>query len=232
MSGGALLTAGEAFTALGYLVGALVFYIAAKERKLATDGMQTLALVGFAAGILGAKVTQYVFSGGEGGSLLASGRALLGGVVFGWLGVEIAKRRMGIRRSTGDLFALALPAGEAVGRIGCFLNPCCIGTKCDLPWAVNQVGELRHPVQLYSAAVSAVLFAFLWIRRKSFPQEGDLFRLYLVLFGLSRFGLEFLRDGKPVWLGLSMMQLFCLELVVSAVIWQMVRNRRLRQEAV
>ncbi len=227
-----ILTAGELVTALGYLTGAVVFYFAAKEKKLATDGMQSLALVGFAAGIIGAKVTQYVFSGGEGGSLLASGRALLGGVLFGWLGVEIAKRRMGIRRSTGDLFALALPAGEAVGRIGCFLNPCCIGTACDLPWAVYQVGELRHPVQLYSAVVSAILFAFLWIKRKSFAEEGDLFRLYLVLFGLSRFGLEFLRDGKPVWLGLSAMQLFCLELVVSAIVWKVVRNRRVRREAV
>jgi len=231
MPGAPLLTPGEIFTALGYLVGALVFYLAAKERKLATDGMQTLALIGFAAGIMGAKITQFAFSGGEGGSLLASGRALLGGVIFGWLGVGIAKRRMGIHRSTGDLFALALPAGEAVGRIGCFLNPCCIGTKCDLPWAVQQVGELRHPVQLYSAGVSALIFAFLWIKRKSLPQEGDLFRLYLVLFGISRFGLEFLRDGKPVWMGLSAMQLFCLELVASAIIWQVVRARRLQKEA-
>jgi phosphatidylglycerol:prolipoprotein diacylglycerol transferase len=143
-------------------------------------------------------------------------------LVFGWVAVEIAKRRLGIRRSTGDLFALALPAGEAVGRIGCYLNGCCYGTECASPIAVYQHGAYRHPAQLYTAVVAASIFGvLLWVDRRASGQsptapyrQGDLFRLYLLLFGATRFLLEFVRENNTFWLGMTPMQWFCLELVV------------------
>ncbi len=148
------MTLGLAFTALGYLTGALVFFWAAREKGVATDGMGRLAAIGFFGGILGAKLTQLLFEGWPwrvpAATILdpsVGGRALLGGLVVGWLCVEVAKRRMGIQRSTGDLFALALPAGEAVGRIGCYFNGCCYGSECELPWAVWQHDAFRHPAQ-------------------------------------------------------------------------------------
>src|SRR5689334_7089187 len=114
---------GELFTTLGFLTGGLVFWLAARSRRLATEGIGRLVLAGLMCGAIGAKLTQLLASGWpvkigffEGLNPQAGGRALLGGIAFGWLGVEIAKRRLGIKRSTGDLFALALPAGEAVGR--------------------------------------------------------------------------------------------------------------------
>lgn len=220
------MTIGELFTGASYAVGALVFLWAARQRKLSTEGIWLVVASGFIAGVLGAKITQLV---AEGWPMHLStqaaldprngGRALLGGVVFGWLGVEAAKWKLGIRRSTGDLFALALPAGEAVGRIGCYFNGCCYGEKCDLPWAIWQHDAWRHPAQIYSAVIAAGLFGWLLWLRPRLTREGDLFRAYLVGFGITRFLLEFVRWRESLWFGLSPMQWFCVELVGGVVIW-------------
>jgi len=217
------MSVGEIFTASAYLVGALVFLVAARRRNLDTEGTGILVGVGFISGILGAKVTQLISMGWplRLPFLIVlqpelGGRALLGGLIFGWLGVEIAKRRMDIRRPLGDLFALALPAGEAVGRIGCWFNGCCYGIQCDLPWAVWQHGAWRHPAQLYSALVAAITFGFLVWLAPRLNREGQLFQVYLLVFGATRFGLEFLRWRESVVWGLSPMQWFCLDLLALA----------------
>jgi phosphatidylglycerol:prolipoprotein diacylglycerol transferase len=223
---------GELFTALGYVVGALVFWWAAKERKLATDGIGRLALIGVIAGILGAKLSELIFMGWpiQVPPLLAldprvGGRALFGGMAFGWLGVEIAKRRMGIKRSTGDLFALALPAGEAIGRIGCFFNGCCYGKECDLPWSIYQHDAWRHPTQIYSAVSAATIFVVLLVFRKKMAYEGQLFFIYLLLFGATRFVIEQFRwQSHLVW-GLSSMQWFCMDLIFFSI-FRLVKGQR------
>jgi phosphatidylglycerol:prolipoprotein diacylglycerol transferase len=219
------MTLGALVTALAYAVGALVFWLEARRRKLATQGIGKLAIIGVLGGGIGAKLAQLLSQGWPFSiPLLAvaqpqqGGRAILGGVIVGWLCVEIAKRRMGIKRSTGDLFALALPAGEAVGRIGCFLNGCCYGASCDLPWAVEQHGALRHPAQIYSSLVAVAIFGVLLALRDRMPREGDLFRLYLVLFGFARFWLEFVRQRDTLFWGMSPMQWFSIELVVTGVL--------------
>lgn len=213
---------GLLFTALGYGAGALVFYLEARRRGLATAGVRYLAIAGLAGGIAAAKVTQWMLA-----SWLTfaqhpeaildpanGGRSIIGGIIGGWIAVEIAKRRLGIGRSTGDLFALAIPAGEAVGRIGCFFNSCSVGTVSAVPWAVFQQGTWRHPVQLYTSLVAAGVLLLLFRLRGALPREGDLFRLYLVIFGLTRFGLEFFRERPIFYSGLSMAQCVCLELMV------------------
>lgn len=226
------MTLGEVFTGLGYLTGAIVFYWAARQKRLATEGMAKLAIIGFFGGILGAKLTELIAEGWPiripWSAILdprLGGRALFGGLVVGWLAVEMAKRKMGIRRSTGDLFALALPAGEAVGRIGCYFNQCCYGTECDLPWAIYQHGANRHPAQLYSSASALFIFVGLMLVRKRVA-EGDLFKWYLLLFGVSRFLLEFVRFRPMLVGGLSPMQWFCLELAIGAGAIFIIRRSR------
>ena len=106
------MTLGELFTGLGFVVGALLFWFAAREKHLSTDGVWKLAAIGLLCGIAGAKLTQFLAT--PGASLATAldprsgGRAQLGGMIFGWIGVEIAKRVMGIKRSTGDLFAFLM----------------------------------------------------------------------------------------------------------------------------
>jgi phosphatidylglycerol:prolipoprotein diacylglycerol transferase len=201
---------GEALTALGYCVGSAVFALAARRRGVATEGMGWVALAGLMGGVLGAKLAEWVFAGVPAGALgwdpRAGGRTLLGGVAGGWLAVEAAKAALGIRRSTGDLFAVALPAGEAVGRLGCFVNGCCHGTPALLPWSVFQHDAWRHPAQLYAAAGAAAILAAVLTLRPRLPREGDLFRAFCVLFGAARFAVEFSRERTILAGGLSAAQ--------------------------
>jgi len=246
---------GELFTALAYVVGGVVFYYASRSeraRPLVGDHQaaggkgQALslrspellivlwALVGAA---IGAKLTQLVAQGwpitiSPAAALdpATGGRSLLGGMIGGWISVELAKRYYGIKRPMGDAFAFALAAGEAVGRIGCYFNGCCYGKVCDLPWAVEQHGALRHPSQIYSAITAALIFFVLLAYRSNRSyQVGSIFKLYLVLFAASRFLIEFTREQTGLIAGLSVMQWFCLEILVALGIGYAIRQRRLRE---
>lgn len=231
------MTLGELLTALGYLAGALVLYFEARRRHLATPGMRLVALCGICGGVLGARVTEWLFSASHLVSEHPSafldprngGKSLIGGLVCGWLSVEIAKRKLGITRSTGDLWALALPAGEAVGRLGCFANGCCFGIPLSTEWAVWQHGAWRHPAQIYSAVAALSIFAILWKLRDALPREGDLFRLYLLLYGLSRFFIEFARQRDFIWASLSTVQLVCLEAALFAAIALILSFRKIQR---
>ena len=214
------MTLGEFFTLLGYLTGALTLYLWSRAQNLATEGMKWVALWGIVGGVAGAKLTQWIV--GDGGISRAildphsGGKSLVGGLVCGWIAVEISKRWLGIARSTGDGWALALPAGEAVGRLGCYFNGCCYGTPWHGAWAIHQHGAWRHPAQLYSAAAAALIFAIVFATRDKWRREGDGFRLYLVLYGASRFVIEFWRERPLTWGDLSLVQLICLETAALA----------------
>jgi hypothetical protein len=84
---------------------------------------------------------------------LVGGKTIVGALVFGLTSVELTKRYIGLRDSTGDLYAIPLALGIAIGRIGCFLTGLSdntYGTPTRLPWAINfGDGIPRHPTQLY-----------------------------------------------------------------------------------
>jgi len=75
------------------------------------------------------------------------------------------KRYIGLRTSTGDLYAIPLALGIAIGRIGCFLTGLSdntYGTATNLPWAINfGDGIPRHPTQLYEIAFLLALIPLL-----------------------------------------------------------------------
>lgn len=229
------MTPGELVTSLGFLIGGGVFYWQAKERNYATEGVWILVLVGLVFGALGAKVAQLAFTQIPADTPIlalfdprSGGRTVIAGVLIGWGAVEVAKWRLGIKRSTGDAFALALSSGEAIGRIGCFLNPCCIGKACDLPIAVLQAGEFRHPTQLYQSAILAVTFLVLLPLRNRLPQ-GGLFQLYLLLWAGGRFGVEFFREHDHLYGGLSIAQWFCIQTAILAGVVLVVKLRKERR---
>jgi len=103
-----------------------------------------------------------------------------------------------------DIGAAAIALGHSLGRLGCFTAGCCYGRLTDLPWAVtfsdprslavDILDQPVHPTQLYSFLFLAGLAWFLvWLHpRKKFPGQGA--AAYLVLYGLFRFGVEFLRS--------------------------------------
>jgi len=188
--------------ALGYLAGLAAFVWMARRRKLATTGMMAVMGAGLVGGLLGANLAQWAFGG-------ILGKTVLGGIAGGYLTVILYKRHLGIKRSTGDLFAVAVSAGEAVGRWGCFYGGCCYGTACDVPWGVSQHGAFRHPTQLYLSGANALIFLVLWRLDTKHPPENTLFYTQGVLYCAARFVIEFFRETPPPVWGLSLAQWAC-----------------------
>ena len=96
---------------------------------------------------------------------LFGGKTIVGALAFGLIAVELTKRYIGLTQSTGDLYAIPLALGIAIGRIGCFLTGLSdntYGTPTHLPWAVNFGDSIpRHPTQLYESFLLLALVPIL-----------------------------------------------------------------------
>jgi len=141
---------------------------------------------------------------------LLGGKTIVGGLIGGLVGVELEKRWAGITRRTGDLFAMPLAAGIAVGRIGCFLSGLpdrTYGTPSSVPWAVDfGDGIPRHPTQIYESivmAAAAVLLGRLTCRPH---REGDVFKLFMTIYFALRLLVDVIKPEVRVLFGLSSLQ--------------------------
>ena len=208
---------------LGYGTGLAAFAWLARRRGLATSGIMAVAGAGLIGGLLGANLGQWVCA--RFFHEVAAGKSVLGGLAGGYLAVVLYKRHLGIVRPTGDLFAVALTAGEAVGRWGCFFGGCCYGKVTTVPWAVSEHGQMRHPAQLYSSAACALILAVLLRVEKTRPPENTLFYWQGTLFCAARFVIEFFRAGPPPVAGLTLAQWAC----AAGFIFFAVKLTRLRR---
>lgn len=188
------MTLSAGYYALGYLTGLAAFVLMARRRNLATAGIMAVMAAGLIGGLAGANLAQWVFGG-------VVGKTVLGGIAGGYLTIIVYKRYLGLRRPTGDLFAVAVSAGEAVGRWGCFFGGCCYGKACSIPWGVWQHGEFRHPTQLYLSGANALILLSLWRFDKTLPPENALFYLQGVLYCAARFTIEFFRESPLAPMG-------------------------------
>lgn len=139
------------------------------------------------------------------------GKTIVGGLLGGWLGVEAAKRVSGIRRRTGDLFALPLCVGIAMGRVGCLvagLADDTYGKPTTLPWAVNLGdGVGRHPVQVYEILFLILIGIALSSRAKL--SEGARFGIFLGSYLVWRVVIDFLKP-QPLIGGMNLIQWSCM----------------------
>ena len=169
---------------------------------------------------------------------LYGNRSILGGLVGAWLGVHVAKRIVGYRSRTGDLFAPAVALGMAVGRIGCLLTEA-PGTPTGGGWGIRLDGAAAartgappgiglHPSFVYEIAFHLAAFAvlWLWLRHRSLP-PGESFVWYVAGYGTFRFLVEFVRGNDVAWEGLTRPQLFLLAtipLVLARIVFQLRRG--------
>ncbi len=121
---------------------------------------------------------------------------------------------------------------HAFGRIGCFLNGCCYGDPCDLPWAVKFPGMERavHPTQLYEAVFNFALFLFLRglyrrYRVQSLSPEpgtslGRVTAAYFFLYAVARFLFESLRFHENLGWLLTWNQWISLGVMAAVAAWQ------------
>jgi phosphatidylglycerol---prolipoprotein diacylglyceryl transferase len=154
------------------------------------------------------------------------GKTIVGGLLGGWLAVEMVKKLTGIRRRTGDLFALPLCVGIAVGRIGCFvagLADDTYGKPTRLPWAVNLGDGIgRHPVQIYEILFLALLGIAVSTRRPL--PEGARFRIFMAGYLAWRFIIDFLKP-QPLVAGMNLIQWACVAGILALAVDEIRRRR-------
>ncbi|HSI48266.1 MAG TPA: prolipoprotein diacylglyceryl transferase family protein [Ideonella sp.] len=143
------------------------------------------------------------------------GQSIVGGLLGGLIGVELAKAWTGQKASTGDAMVLPLAVGLMIGRVGCFLaglHDDTYGLPTALPWGVDQGdGVARHPVALYEIGFVALLAAGLWRSREPLARAPGLrFKLFLAAYLLWRLLVDGLKPVPVVYpLGLSGIQWTC-----------------------
>ncbi|MFA6107945.1 MAG: prolipoprotein diacylglyceryl transferase [Candidatus Latescibacterota bacterium] len=134
-------------------------------------------------------------------------------------------RRRGVPvLQVADAAGIALALGYAVGRIGCQLaGDGDYGIPTDLPWGmaypdgVVPTLERVHPTPVYETLSNLGIFGVLWATRRRLSRPGLSFSLYLVLTGLARFLVEFIRINPRVLWGLSDAQLISLGMILAGV---------------
>lgn len=204
---GLALPAHLVFETLAYGVGFRLYLWLRKRGDRLDDRTRMTALIGAIAGAgLGSKVLGFA----EHPELwplalhnpiyLMAAKTILGGLLGGIIGVEIAKAAVGVKTSTGDLYVFPLIAAIAIGRIGCLLTGVSDGTWGDAthfaPGFDAGDGVIRHPTPLYEIVFLITLAGGLWqVSRRFTLQNGDLFKLFIMAYCAWRFLIEFL---KPV----------------------------------
>jgi len=132
------------------------------------------------------------------------GMAFQGGLIAGALtSVIVCKLKKVPYLKFMDLMAPYAALGQAIGRIGCFLNGCCYGAATHSGLAVIFPGETvqRIPVQLYYTAALIIVYLVLSRIKRKKPFDGFIMCVYLMAFALIGFFMEFLRGDNPRLLG-------------------------------
>jgi phosphatidylglycerol:prolipoprotein diacylglycerol transferase len=165
-------------------------------------------------------------------SLMRAGGVFYGGLILAvvvafWY---IAKHKMPFWR-TCDVFAPAIALGHVTGRLGCLAAGCCFGKPTTMPWGIVFTNPLAanvgttlnvplHPTQLYEAGAELmILGVLLFVERRGRAFEGRTFWLYMLLYAVSRFIIEFYRgDPRGMVFGVSTSQFISLILGPLAII--------------
>jgi prolipoprotein diacylglyceryltransferase len=195
------------FEVLAYVVGFTLYLRRRRARgDHLDDGLRWSVVTAAAVGaVIGSRILHWL----EGGEGALGGKTLVGGLLGGWVAVEIEKRRLGIREATGDLFVVPMAVGIAIGRIGCFLSGLPDGTHglaTTLPWAIDfGDGIRRHPTALYELLLMAALVWPLLRLERRLPR-GDLFNLFVGIYLAFRLVVDAIKPGVPIALGLTAIQ--------------------------
>lgn len=126
---------------------------------------------------------------------LAVGKTILGALLGGYAGVEGGKWVVRYKAPTGDTFALLVPVGIAMGRVGCLTHGCCLGIACEAHWWAlrDAAGGYHLPALIFELISKLAAFGVLLWLHPAGRQRGQLFHLYLIAYGVFRFLHEPLR---------------------------------------
>jgi phosphatidylglycerol:prolipoprotein diacylglycerol transferase len=209
--------------AAAYLLGLQLARVRAQKRGLDANRILDLGIYIIISALVGAKllllITDFKSFTADPRELLTLARS--GGVFYGGLIVAVVVALWYIRRvglplwTTCDVFAPGIALGHVIGRFGCLFAGCCYGKPTTKPWGITftdpfaaanvgtPLGQPLHPTQLYEAGAEfLILMVLLATERKGRPFPGRTFWLYMLLYAISRFIIEFYRDDARGMVGM------------------------------
>lgn len=137
-------------------------------------------------------------------------KTVAGGFIGGLFGVELFKKIIGVNISSGDIYVIPIIIALFVGRIGCFsmgIAEPAYGIETDFFTGMNLGDGLkRHPVALYEMFWLILMSIFFYFIRKKPLENGDRFKIFMLLYFLYRFLVEFIKPYHALFLGLSAIQ--------------------------
>lgn len=228
--------------AIGIISGILLLSYRAKEKGYNEDNILNMAIFAVIGGILGGKIlyliTDYKVIAEDPSIIIKNfgeGFVVYGSIIGGVIAVYIyCKNKKWHLWSIVDLVIPSVALGQAFGRIGCFLAGCCYGAATNLPIGVEfsnspfaPSGVHLHPTQLYSSAFNFLLtFFLLWYDKKK-KREGSTFGLYLIVYSIGRFFVEFIRDDPRGNVGILSTSQFIaiITLILGLLIFYFQRNK-------
>jgi phosphatidylglycerol:prolipoprotein diacylglycerol transferase len=192
---------------IGFMMALLVANYRAKKKNLDTDFVFNLAFVCIIFGMLGAKalylITMYKTIIKDPSSIfdLMDGFVVYGGIIFGILAAYLyCKRKKKHFLTYFDLLMPSVSIAQGFGRIGCLLAGCCYGLETTSHFSVvfqNSLYAPNHvpliPTQFISSAGNFLIALLLILLSNRKLKPGIVASAYLILYGIGRFVVEFLR---------------------------------------
>jgi len=237
--------------AAAYLLGLKLAMSRARSAGLDSTRIMDLGIYIIVSALVGAKamllIVDFDFFSSNPWQLLNLLRS--GGVFYGGLILAVvmafwymSKHHLPLWK-TSDMFAPGIALGHVIGRFGCLFAGCCYGRPTELPWSITftdtfassnvgtPLGIPLHPTQLYEAGAELTILLFLLTTEKrgqAFP--GRTFWGYLLLYGISRFVIEFFRgDDRGIVMEVFSTSQFVSVLLIPLstimLIWLMRRNK-------
>lgn len=212
---------------VGIFIGMRYYFFLKRRKPGNLKGIKSISILigAMIGGFLGSKLIgnlenpNLLFQAENPVTFFWSNNTIIGGLAFGLIGVEVAKKIIGHKESTGDLMVFPLILAMIIGRIGCFLTGVyepTFGLPTEFPLGMNLGdGIKRHPVALYEIIYLVLLFISLqFIKRKYDFQSGLLFQLFMLNYFSFRFFMEYLKPKYSVIGDLGTLQIVCILVIL------------------
>lgn len=225
--------------AVGVILAVILAMKRAGKKDLNSEVVLNMAIICVIFGFLGAKIL-YVFENFQAflrdplSVIGSSGFVVYGGIAIGVVAVILYCRIKNY--SFFRYFDLLMPSvalGQAFGRLGCFCAGCCYGKETDAFWGVvfpegsfAPAGVPLIPTQLISSAGDFAIMIILLLFSKKAKKVGDVGALYLLLYGIGRFLVEFLRQNEQGGIGMFTTAQIMSFVFIAVSIILFVRNRK------
>ncbi|MCI6164323.1 MAG: prolipoprotein diacylglyceryl transferase [Lachnospira sp.] len=247
---------------IGFVIALLVGEYRAKKMKMREDSVVDLAIIAIVSGFLGAKLLYIIvsfkeFMANPMAVIGSSGFVVYGGIISGVIFCMIYTKVK--KLSFLEYFDLVMPEvalAQGFGRIGCFLAGCCYGRETTSAFGVvfpkeslAPSGVKLIPTQLISSAgdflnaailiIIAAKFSYSAVKAKNNDDKaqksllaGDIGCIYMLIYGVGRFLIEFLRNDERGAVGvLSTSQFISLGIVVFGVVLMIVNRKKAQAES-